>query len=83
MSRGPQEGHPMAGKEIEDPRQSRPLFQPVPLTLALEVVELERLIDDAEKASPQLWAAIRKSISVAELACDSMQTQGECRWEII
>lgn len=48
-----------------------------------EVVELERLIDDAEKSSPQLWAAIQKSISIAELACYSMQTQGECRSAII
>jgi len=39
-----------------------------------EVVELERLISEAEKSSPQLWAAIRNSISIAEIASCSVST---------
>lgn len=48
--------------------------QPQP---SAEVLELKRLLDDAARSSPELWAAIQQSITAAELATYSYQAQTE------
>ncbi|OEU77011.1 MAG: hypothetical protein BA872_09995 [Desulfobacterales bacterium C00003060] len=38
--------------------------------LAPEVQQLARLLDDAAKSLPDIWAAIQKSVTVAEFTCN-------------
>ena len=47
----------------------------IQVKLRPEVAELERLLSEADKASPELWATIKQSVCVAELTTNSIQAE--------
>jgi len=47
-----------------------------------EVAELERLLGDAAKASPELWATIRQSVDIADFVPNFIQAEAGQRIEI-